>query len=87
MQLYPDNIVYDNKARMLLKWSANLLQESKNVANGLNKLQKAEEKIIKAINTLPEKTQKRFSTGILIKEILSVIILAMKGNIRIILKF
>ena len=53
LQLYPDNIVYDNKARMLLKWSANLLQESKNVSNGLNKLQKAEEKIIKAINTLP----------------------------------
>ncbi|WP_295614766.1 tetratricopeptide repeat protein [uncultured Methanobrevibacter sp.] len=53
LQLYPDNIVYDNKARMLLKWSANLLQESKNVSNGLNLLQKAEEKIIKAINTLP----------------------------------
>lgn len=53
LQLYPDNIVYDNKARMLLKWSANLLQESKNVSNGLSKLQKAEEKIIKAINTLP----------------------------------
>ena len=53
LQLYQDNIVYDNKARMLLIWSANLLQESKNVSNGLNKLQKAEEKIIKAINTLP----------------------------------
>ena len=53
LQLYRDNIVYENKARMLLKWSVNLVEESKKVPNGLNILQKAEEKILKAINTLP----------------------------------
>ena len=59
LQLYRDNIVYENKARMLLKWSVNLVEESKKVPNGLNILQKAEEKILKAINTLPRQNREK----------------------------
>lgn len=59
LQLYRDNIVYENKARMLLKWSVNLVEESKKVPNGLNILQKAEEKILKAINTLPGQNREK----------------------------
>lgn len=58
LQLYPDNAVYDNKARMLLKWATNLLQESKKLPNGLNMLEKAQDKILKAINTLPGENSK-----------------------------
>ena len=44
---------------MLLKWSVNLVEESKKVPNGLNILQKAEEKILKAINTLPGQNREK----------------------------
>ena len=52
LELSKRNIVYDNKARMLLAWSHQLLEESKELPNGLNKLKEAENKIVKAINAL-----------------------------------
>ena len=58
LQLKQSNTVYDNKARMLLRWSARLLEESKELPNGLNMLEKAREKIQKAIDTLPGENSK-----------------------------
>ena len=52
LELSKRNIVYDNKARMLLTWSHQLLEESKELPNGLNKLKEAEKKIVKAMNAL-----------------------------------
>ena len=53
LELSPQKLVYENKARMLLSWSHQLLEESKELPNGLNKLKEAENKIIKAMNALP----------------------------------
>ena len=53
LQLHRSDVVYDNKARTLLRWSARLLEESKDLENGMNMLEKARELIIKAIGTLP----------------------------------
>lgn len=52
LELSKSNVVYDNKARMLLAWSHQLLEESKELPNGLSKLKEAEKKIINAMNTL-----------------------------------
>ena len=52
LELSPQNLVYDNKARMLLAWSHQLLEESKELPNGLSKLKEAEKKIVKAMNAL-----------------------------------
>ena len=52
LELAKQDVVYDNKARMLLDWSHQLLDESKELPNGLNKLKEAENKIVKAINAL-----------------------------------
>ena len=52
LELSKNNVVYDNKARMLLAWSHQLLEESKDLSNGLNKLEEAKKKIIKAMNAL-----------------------------------
>ena len=52
LELSKSNVVYDNKARMLLSWSHQLLEESKDLPNGLNKLEEAKNKIIKAMNAL-----------------------------------
>ena len=52
LELSKSNVVYDNKARMLLAWSHKLLDESKELPNGLSKLKEAEKKIVKAMNTL-----------------------------------
>ena len=52
LELSKRNIVYDNKARMLLARSHQLLEESKDLSNGLNKLEEARKKIIKAMNVL-----------------------------------
>lgn len=52
LELSRDNIVSDNKARMLLTWSYQLLEESKNLKNGLYKLEEAEDKLISAIYAL-----------------------------------
>ena len=48
LELSRDNIVSDNKARMLLTWSHQLLEESKNLKNGLYKLEDAEKKDYKS---------------------------------------
>ena len=53
LELSKNKVVYENKARMLLSWSYQLLEESKNLPNGLNKLEEAKNKIIKAMNALP----------------------------------
>ena len=52
LELSKSNVVYDNKARMLLAWSHQLLEESKELPNGLSKLKEAEKKIVNAMNTL-----------------------------------
>jgi tetratricopeptide (TPR) repeat protein len=52
LRLSRDNIVSDNKARMLLTWSHQLLEESKNLKNGLCKLEEAEDTLITAIHSL-----------------------------------
>ena len=52
LELSKSNIVYDNKARMLLAWSHQLLEESKELPNGLSKLKEAEKKIVKAMNAI-----------------------------------
>lgn len=54
LELSKRDVVYDNKARMLLDWSHQLLEESKELPNGLNKIKEAEKKIIKAIKALSE---------------------------------
>ncbi len=52
LALSKSNTVYDNKARMLLDWSHQLLEESKELPNGLDKIKEAEKKIINAMNAL-----------------------------------
>ena len=52
LELSKCNVVYDNKARMLLAWSHQLLEESKELPNGLTKLKEAEKKIVKAMNAI-----------------------------------
>lgn len=52
LEISKRNIVYDNKARMLLAWSHKLLDESKELPNGLSKLKEAKKKIVKAMNAL-----------------------------------
>lgn len=53
LELSPDNLVYDNKARMLYDWAVHLRDESKKLPNGLNMLNDAYDKVIKAMNALP----------------------------------
>ena len=53
LELSPKNLVYDNKARMLYDWAVHLCEESKKLPNGLNMLNDAYDKVIKAMNTLP----------------------------------
>ena len=52
LELAKHDVVYDNKARMLLDWSHQLLEESKELPNGLKKLEEAKNKITKAMNAL-----------------------------------
>ena len=55
LELSPKNLVYDNKARMLYDWAAQLLEESKELPDGLDMLSDAYGKLIKAMNALPGK--------------------------------
>ena len=57
LELRPHNVVYENKARMLRNWADHLISESKNMKNGLAKLDKALETNRKAINSLPKNTK------------------------------
>ena len=53
LELSPTNIVYDNKARMLYDWAAQLLEKSKELSDGRNMLDEAYNKIVKAMKALP----------------------------------
>lgn len=53
LELSPENLVYDNKARMLHDWAVQLLEKSKKQPNGLNMLDDAYDKVIKAMKALP----------------------------------
>lgn len=53
LNLESDSRVSDNKTRMQYTWSSQLLEESKKLPNGLDKLDEAMEKITKAINARP----------------------------------
>lgn len=57
LELSKSTVVYDNKAKMLLAWSYQLLEESKKLPNGLNKLKEAENKIMDAIIALSGDTE------------------------------
>lgn len=52
LELSKSDVVYDNKARMLRDWSRQLLEESKELPNGLDKLKEAENKVMKAMKAL-----------------------------------
>ena len=53
LKLSPQNLVYDNKARMLYDWAAQLLEESKKLPNGLDMLNESYNKVLKAMKALP----------------------------------
>ena len=53
LELSFDNLVCDNKVRMLYAWAGQLIEESKKLPDGLNKLEEAKEKNIKAIASRP----------------------------------
>lgn len=53
LELSPQNLVYDNKARMLYNWAVNILEISKNMHYRRIMLGAAYDKIIKAIIALP----------------------------------
>ena len=53
LELSKSNIVYDNKASMLYWWAYELLEESKSLPNGLDKLKEAKDIILRSIKALP----------------------------------
>lgn len=53
LELTKSDLVSDNKTRMLYDWSNQLLEESKDLPDGLGKLYDAMEKITKAMNARP----------------------------------
>ena len=53
LELHPQSLVFDNKARMLRDWAGRLLSEAEKSPNGLSKLKKALEINGKAIDSLP----------------------------------
>ncbi|MCR5027341.1 MAG: HIRAN domain-containing protein [Methanobrevibacter sp.] len=53
LELSSNNLVQDNKTRMLYSWAAQLIEESKKLPNGLRKLEEAKEKNFKAMNARP----------------------------------
>ncbi len=55
LELAFDNLVIDNEVRMLYDWAYVLIDESKTLPNGLNKLEKAKEINRKALETRPGK--------------------------------
>ena len=48
-----DNLVCDNKVRMLYDWTSKLIEEAKNLPNGLKKLEEAKEINMRAITSRP----------------------------------
>ena len=53
LQLSRQNLVYDNKARMLYDWAVQLREESKKLPDGLDMLNEAYDKVMKAMRALP----------------------------------
>lgn len=53
LELLAQNLVYDNKARMLYDWAVHLRDESKKLPNGLDMLNDANDKLTKAMRALP----------------------------------
>ena len=53
LRLCAQNLVYDNKARMLYDWAVHLREESKKMANGMDMLNDANDKVMKAMKALP----------------------------------
>ena len=53
LELSAQNLVYDNKARMLYDWAVHLRDESKKLPNGLDMLNDANDKVMKAMRALP----------------------------------
>ena len=53
LELSFDNLVCDNKVRMLYDWAGELIRESKELPNGLDRLEEAKEKNMKAIAARP----------------------------------
>ena len=58
LRLSPNNVVYENKARMLYGWAVELRDSSKKLPNGLDKLERARQIIIRAIDSLPENSRR-----------------------------
>lgn len=52
LELRLDNVVRDNKARMLYDWAVDLIEESKKLPDGIGKLKEAQEKNMKAMSAL-----------------------------------
>ena len=53
LELSQRPLFYDNKARMLYDWAAQLLDDSKKLSDGLNMLDRANNTLIRAIKALP----------------------------------
>ena len=70
LELRPHSLVYENKARMLRKWAGHLLHESRELKNGLVKLDEAFEINKKAINTLPKNTKENIDSFLSQKHII-----------------
>ena len=58
LRLSPNNAVYENKARMLYHWAVELRDGSKKLPNGLDKLKRARQIIMRAIDSLPENSRR-----------------------------
>ena len=58
LELRPHEEVYDNKSRMLYDWALQLVEESKELPNGMDKLKQARELNIRAINARPGEKSK-----------------------------
>ena len=71
LKLFRSPLVCDNKARMLRAWAGNLLEESKDLPNGLNKLEKALEINRKAVDALPANTKENVDDYLRQKESIS----------------
>ena len=58
LELRPHDEVYDNKSRMLYDWASRLVEESKELPNGMAKLEKARETNLRAMNARPGEKSK-----------------------------
>lgn len=61
LELSSNSVVADNKARMLKKWAANIVEISKGMTLRLDMLEGAKNVIIKAINSLPGESKENLN--------------------------